>query len=129
MPNFVALLPNRKGANGFTRVCPGQGVMEEGTIEFVMEDTSFCLPSRPGPIDLRGLFAYEAIAVDRMMSFSESATFDGNAMGCLSDSTADLRLQSARAGMGQAGQAHVRSHFSKRGLQMATLGVYKRLIG
>ncbi len=37
--------------------------------------------------------------------------------------------KTARAGMGQAGQAHVRSHFSKRGLQMATLGVYKRLIG
>lgn len=37
--------------------------------------------------------------------------------------------ESARAGMGKAGQAHVRSHFSKRGLQMATLGVYKRLIG
>ncbi|MEZ6000359.1 glycosyltransferase family 4 protein [Hyphomonas sp.] len=35
----------------------------------------------------------------------------------------------ARASMGKAGQAHVRSHFSKRGLQMATLGVYKRLIG
>lgn len=37
--------------------------------------------------------------------------------------------ESARAGMGKAGQAHIRSHFSKRGLQMATLGVYKRLIG
>nr|WP_321442246.1 glycosyltransferase family 4 protein [uncultured Hyphomonas sp.] len=37
--------------------------------------------------------------------------------------------KTARAGMGKAGQAHVRSHFSKRGLQMATLGVYKRLIG
>ncbi|MEZ5953318.1 MAG: glycosyltransferase family 4 protein [Hyphomonas sp.] len=36
--------------------------------------------------------------------------------------------QSARAGMGKAGQAHVREHFSKRGLQAATLGVYKRLI-
>ena len=35
----------------------------------------------------------------------------------------------ARASMGKAGQEHVRSHFSKRGLQMATLGVYKRLIG
>ncbi|MEZ5999022.1 MAG: glycosyltransferase family 4 protein [Hyphomonas sp.] len=34
----------------------------------------------------------------------------------------------ARAGMGKAGQAHVREHFSKRGLQAATLGVYKRLI-
>ena len=37
--------------------------------------------------------------------------------------------ESARAGMGKAGQAHVREHFSKRGLQAATLGVYKRLIG
>jgi len=37
--------------------------------------------------------------------------------------------KTARAGMGKAGQAHVRSHFSKRGLQMATLDVYKRLIG
>ena len=37
--------------------------------------------------------------------------------------------RTARAGMGKAGQAHVRSHFSKRGLQVATLGVYKRLIG
>jgi glycosyltransferase involved in cell wall biosynthesis len=37
--------------------------------------------------------------------------------------------KTARAGMGKAGQEHVRSHFSKRGLQMATLGVYKRLIG
>jgi len=35
----------------------------------------------------------------------------------------------ARAGMGKAGQAHIRAHFSKRGLQIATLGVYKRLIG
>ncbi|HPF24389.1 MAG TPA: glycosyltransferase family 4 protein [Hyphomonas sp.] len=35
----------------------------------------------------------------------------------------------ARAGMGKAGQTHIRQHFSKRGLQMATLGVYKRLIG
>jgi glycosyltransferase involved in cell wall biosynthesis len=37
--------------------------------------------------------------------------------------------QTARAGMGKAGQTHIRQHFSKRGLQMATLGVYKRLIG
>ena len=35
----------------------------------------------------------------------------------------------ARAGMGKAGQTYIRQHFSKRGLQMATLGVYKRLIG
>ncbi|KCZ56799.1 glycosyltransferase family 4 protein [Hyphomonas chukchiensis] len=35
---------------------------------------------------------------------------------------------SARAGMGKAGQAHVRAHFSKRGLQAATLNVYKRLL-
>lgn len=35
----------------------------------------------------------------------------------------------ARTGMGKAGQAHIRQHFSKRGLQAATLGVYKRLIG
>ncbi|MEQ9437216.1 glycosyltransferase family 4 protein [Hyphomonas sp.] len=35
---------------------------------------------------------------------------------------------SARAGMGKAGQAHVRAHFSKRGLQAATLHVYKRLL-
>ena len=35
---------------------------------------------------------------------------------------------SARAGMGKSGQAHVRSHFSKRGLQAATLNVYKRLL-
>ena len=35
----------------------------------------------------------------------------------------------ARAGMGKAGQVYVREHFSKRGLQAATLGVYKRLIG
>lgn len=34
----------------------------------------------------------------------------------------------ARAGMGKAGQAHVRAHFSKRGLQAATLGVYKTLL-
>ena len=37
--------------------------------------------------------------------------------------------KTARAGMGKAGQVHVRKHFSKRGLQVATLGVYKRLIG
>jgi glycosyltransferase involved in cell wall biosynthesis len=35
---------------------------------------------------------------------------------------------SARAGMGKSGQAHVRAHFSKRGLQAATLNVYKRLL-
>jgi glycosyltransferase involved in cell wall biosynthesis len=35
---------------------------------------------------------------------------------------------SARAGMGKAGQAHVRAHFSKQGLQAATLNVYKRLL-
>ncbi len=34
----------------------------------------------------------------------------------------------ARAGMGRAGQAHVRAHFSKRGLQAATLAVYKSLL-
>ncbi len=34
----------------------------------------------------------------------------------------------ARAGMGTAGQGHVREHFSKRGLQAATLSVYKRLL-
>ena len=34
----------------------------------------------------------------------------------------------ARGGMGQAGRAHVDAHFSKRGLQAATLGVYKRLL-
>jgi glycosyltransferase involved in cell wall biosynthesis len=35
---------------------------------------------------------------------------------------------SARAGMGKAGQVHVRAHFSKQGLQAATLNVYKRLL-
>ena len=34
----------------------------------------------------------------------------------------------ARQGMGKAGQTHVRAHFSKRGLQAATLGVYKTLL-
>ena len=34
----------------------------------------------------------------------------------------------ARDGMGRAGQLHVRQHFSKRGLQAATLGVYKTLL-
>lgn len=34
----------------------------------------------------------------------------------------------ARNGMGRAGQAHVRQHFSKQGLQAATLGVYKTLL-
>jgi glycosyltransferase involved in cell wall biosynthesis len=34
----------------------------------------------------------------------------------------------ARDGMGRAGQAHVRQHFSKQGLQAATLGVYKTLL-
>ncbi|KCZ92779.1 glycosyltransferase family 4 protein [Hyphomonas johnsonii] len=34
----------------------------------------------------------------------------------------------ARAGMGKAGQAFVSAHFSKRGLQAATLHVYKRLL-
>lgn len=34
----------------------------------------------------------------------------------------------ARAGMGKAGQAHVRAHFSKQGLQAATLAVYKSLL-
>ena len=34
----------------------------------------------------------------------------------------------ARASMGREGRAHVASHFSKRGLQAATLGVYKRLL-
>ena len=34
----------------------------------------------------------------------------------------------ARRGMGQAGRAHIDAHFSKRGLQAATLGVYKRLL-
>lgn len=36
--------------------------------------------------------------------------------------------EEARLGMGRAGQLHVRSHFSKRGLQAATLGVYKALL-
>jgi len=35
----------------------------------------------------------------------------------------------ARAGMGRAGRAHISAHFSKQGLQAATLGVYKRLMG
>ncbi|MEM7006280.1 MAG: glycosyltransferase family 4 protein [Pseudomonadota bacterium] len=34
----------------------------------------------------------------------------------------------ARAGMGKAGRKHVESHFSKRGLQAATLSVYSSLI-
>lgn len=34
----------------------------------------------------------------------------------------------ARNGMGAAGRRHVEAHFSKRGLQVATLGVYKRLL-
>lgn len=35
---------------------------------------------------------------------------------------------SVRAAMGKAGRAHVQRHFSKRGLQTATLTVYKRLL-
>jgi glycosyltransferase involved in cell wall biosynthesis len=34
----------------------------------------------------------------------------------------------ARAGMGKAGRAYISERFSKRGLQAATLGVYKRLL-
>jgi glycosyltransferase involved in cell wall biosynthesis len=34
----------------------------------------------------------------------------------------------ARAAMGREGRAHVTRHFSKRGLQAATLNVYKRLL-
>jgi glycosyltransferase involved in cell wall biosynthesis len=34
----------------------------------------------------------------------------------------------ARAAMGREGRAHVARHFSKRGLQAATLNVYKRLL-
>ena len=34
----------------------------------------------------------------------------------------------ARDGMGRAGQQHIRQHYSKRGLQAATLGVYKTLL-
>lgn len=34
----------------------------------------------------------------------------------------------ARASMGREGRAHVSRHYSKRGLQAATLGVYKRLL-
>ena len=34
----------------------------------------------------------------------------------------------ARASMGKEGRAHVAAHFSKRGLQAATLNVYKRLL-
>lgn len=34
----------------------------------------------------------------------------------------------ARGGMGRAGLAHVKAHFSKRGLQAATLGVYSALV-
>ena len=35
----------------------------------------------------------------------------------------------SRAGMGRSGRAHVQANFSKRGLQAATLNVYKRLLG
>ena len=34
----------------------------------------------------------------------------------------------ARAGMGRSGRAHIVRHFSKQGLQSATLSVYKRLL-
>ncbi len=34
----------------------------------------------------------------------------------------------AREGMGKAGRAYIAAHFSKRGLQAATLAVYKRLL-
>lgn len=34
----------------------------------------------------------------------------------------------ARAGMGRSGRANVKAHFSKKGLQAATLTVYKRLL-
>lgn len=34
----------------------------------------------------------------------------------------------ARASMGREGRAHIAAHFSKRGLQAATLSVYKRLL-
>lgn len=36
--------------------------------------------------------------------------------------------QPARVGMGKAGQSHAKTHFSKRGLQTATLSVYTALI-
>ncbi|WP_300375579.1 glycosyltransferase family 4 protein [Henriciella sp.] len=53
--------------------------------------------------------------------------------GSAEDLAASLRAllhlgADGRAGMGEAGRLHVMERFSKRGLQAATLGVYKRLL-
>ncbi len=53
----------------------------------------------------------------------------GNAQALAASIRAILSLgQTARAGMGRAGRNHVIAQFSKRGLQAATLSVYKRLL-
>jgi len=53
----------------------------------------------------------------------------GNAQALAAAIRAILSLgATARAGMGRAGRDHVIAHFSKRGLQAATLSVYKRLL-
>jgi glycosyltransferase involved in cell wall biosynthesis len=53
----------------------------------------------------------------------------GNAADLAASIRAILQLgEQGRAGMGEAGRQHVRERFSKRGLQAATLEVYKRLL-
>lgn len=53
----------------------------------------------------------------------------GNSADLAASIRAILQLgREGRDGMGEAGRQHVQERFSKRGLQAATLGVYKRLL-
>lgn len=63
----------------------------------------------------------------------EGATGSRAEPGSAADLAASIRAlmqigPDGRAGMGEAGRQHVEERFSKRGLQAATLGVYKRLL-
>ncbi|WP_084397452.1 glycosyltransferase family 4 protein [Henriciella aquimarina] len=138
--NYVAALEDRiveTGLGGSVRIV---GHCEDMAAAYKAADIVLAPSTRP---EAFGRVAAEASAMGKPVIVAdhggqkeiviEGATGSRAEPGSAADLAASIRaiLQlgpEGRAGMGEAGRQHVGERFSKRGLQAATLGVYKRLL-
>ena len=138
--NYVAELENRIAATGLAESVRLVGHCEDIAAGYAVSDIVLAPSKRP---EAFGRVAAEASAMGKPVIVADhggqreivvegttgSRTTPGDAGDLAASIRAILQLgPEGRAGMGDAGRAYVRERFSKRGLQAATLNVYKRLL-
>lgn len=137
---YVAALEDRiieAGLGGSVRIV---GHCEDMPAAYAVSDIVLAPSTRP---EAFGRVAAEASAMGKPVIVADhggqkeivvegttgSRAEPGNPADLAASIRAILQLgEQGRAGMGEAGRQHVLGRFSKRGLQAATLGVYKRLL-